>query len=320
VPNGIGALTKVPAVGWTQIVFFGLAMELFAAYQDESLPPGKLSSRLVVALTTVKDWPNNYTFGPFGIINAPSIADPEVRKKKLNAELANGRLAMVAIMAMLFQNGTVGTTGPEMWFPPPSAFEKELGVQAPVGFWDPLDFCKDGDASAFKRRRAVEIKHGRISMYACIGYIAPEYFRWPGELSPSEGIKFTDVPNGLGAFSKVPFLGWFQILAFCGALEITGWTFKKAQNIGLGRDASVNGEPGNYGLGVLGAFNSIKKDPAQRARKLNAELANGRLAMISIMGMLFQNGTIGTTGPDMWWFESLPEYAGTVGDFMPRNL
>merc|ERR1719511_351901 len=183
------------------------------------------------------------------------------------------------------------------------AFENEIGVRAPAGFWDPLDFCKDGDAAAFKRRRAVEIKHGRLSMYACIGYIAPEYFRWPGELSPSAGIKFTDVPNGLGAFSKVPFLGWFQILAFCGALEITGWTFSKSQNIGFGRDHSVNGEPGNYGLGVLGAFNSIKKDPAQRARKLNAELANGRLAMISIMGMLFQNGTIGTTGPDMWWFE-----------------
>ena len=82
----------------------------------------------------------------------------------------------------------------------------------------------------------------------------------------------------------------------------------------------MSGEPGNYGLGVLGAFNSIEKDPPQRARKLNAELANGRLAMISIMGMLFQNGTIGTTGPDMWWLESLPEYAGTVGDFMPGSL
>merc|ERR1712242_265823 len=132
------------------------------------------------------------------------------------------------------------------------------------GFWDPLGLAKDGDAATFARRRATEIKHGRVSMYACIGYIVPEYFRWPGELSPSEGIKFTDVPNGLGAFSKVPALGWFQILAFCGALEITGWTFSKGQNIGFGKDASVNGEPGNYGLGPLGAFNLIKKDPAAR--------------------------------------------------------
>lgn len=43
--------------------------------------------------------------------------DPEVRKTKLSAEIANGRLAMVALMAMLFQNGTVGTTGPAMWLP-----------------------------------------------------------------------------------------------------------------------------------------------------------------------------------------------------------
>mmetsp|Transcript_21676 Transcript_21676/g.68462 ORF Transcript_21676/g.68462 Transcript_21676/m.68462 type:complete len:155 (-) Transcript_21676:372-836(-) len=117
VPHGIAALTKVPALGWTQIVLFGLSMELFAASQNPEDPPGKLSSRLVIALTEVKDWPNNYTFGPYGIPNAPSIADPEIRKKKLNAELANGRLAMFAIMAMLFQNGTVGTTGPEMWLP-----------------------------------------------------------------------------------------------------------------------------------------------------------------------------------------------------------
>jgi len=182
------------------------------------------------------------------------------------------------------------------------AFEKELGVQEPVGFWDPLGLAKDGNAATFARRRATEIKHGRVSMYACIGYIVPEYFRWPGELSPSEGIKFTDVPNGLGAFSKVPALGWFQILAFCGALEITGWTFSKGQNIGFGKDASVNGEPGNYGLGPLGFFNLIKKDPAQRARKLNAELANGRLAMIAIIGLFFQNGVTGTTGPEMYGF------------------
>ena len=39
---------------------------------------------------------------------------------------------------------------------------------------------------------------------ACIGYIIPEYFKFPGEVSPSLGLKFADVPNGLGALSKVP--------------------------------------------------------------------------------------------------------------------
>ena len=49
------------------------------------------------------------------------------------------------------------------------AFENELGVQAPVGFWDPVGFTSDGDVAAFKRRRSVELKHGRISMMATMG-------------------------------------------------------------------------------------------------------------------------------------------------------
>jgi len=122
VPHGLDAITRVPAVGWFQVVLFGLSMELFAAYQDPTKLPGKLSSRLVIALTEIRNKSiaggvNNsgYEFGPFGIPGAPSIKDPEVRKQKLNAEIANGRLAMVAIMGLMFQNGTVGTTGPEMW-------------------------------------------------------------------------------------------------------------------------------------------------------------------------------------------------------------
>ena len=37
------------------------------------------------------------------------------------------------------------------------------------GFWDPVGFTADGDVSAFKRRRSVELKHGRISMMATMG-------------------------------------------------------------------------------------------------------------------------------------------------------
>ncbi|CAJ1344524.1 unnamed protein product, partial [Effrenium voratum] len=45
-----------------------------------------------------------------------------------------------------------------------SAFENELGVQAPVGFWDPAGFAADGSTENFARRRQTELKHGRISM------------------------------------------------------------------------------------------------------------------------------------------------------------
>merc|ERR1719320_2153854 len=56
----------------------------------------------------------------------------------------------------------------------------QVGVQAPARYWDPLGLSIGTDEAAFKRRRAVEIKHGRICMLACIGYIVPEYFEWPG--------------------------------------------------------------------------------------------------------------------------------------------
>ena len=56
---------------------------------------------------------------------------------------------------------------------PLRAFENELGVQAPVGFWDPAGFTADGSVENFKRRRQTELKHGRISMLATMGYITP---------------------------------------------------------------------------------------------------------------------------------------------------
>merc|ERR1719158_160400 len=104
------------------------------------------------------------------------MTDPEARKRSLNSELANGRLAMMAIAGMLVQNGLFGTTGAKMWLPG-GAYENELGVQAPTGLWDPLGFTKGMDEASFRRRRQVELKHGRVSMIASIGYIAPEYYR-----------------------------------------------------------------------------------------------------------------------------------------------
>ena len=143
--------------------------------------------------------------------------------------------------------------------------------------------------SDFKRRREVELKHGRVAMllvrnkrcqplvtyprnlhsviashaelrFATIGYILPEYWRFPGYLSKfldlhlavtlqaqtnsdtqlllaqtnhkglqeagrAQDVKFADVPNGLSAFSKVPALGWLQIVGFAGLIEINvPWT------------------------------------------------------------------------------------------------
>ena len=59
------------------------------------------------------------------------------------------------------QNRTCASLDLSAW-PCSIPLQGELGVQAPVGFWDPLGLSADGDMDTFKRRRAVELKHGRI--------------------------------------------------------------------------------------------------------------------------------------------------------------
>merc|ERR1719247_1246835 len=202
IPNGLGAISKVPLAGWGQILAYGAFCELS---QDQS--PGTPGAK-----------------GDFGF-KVLTSSDPAEKEKKLAAEIANGRLAMMAIIGMFFQDGLTGSAWGDWALyeaSPLRAFENELGVQPPVGFWDPLGFTAEGNAEDFARRRQTEIKHGRVSMLACMGYITPELTgKLPGYLSPSMGLKFADIPNGLGAISKVPLAGWGQILAYGAFCELS---------------------------------------------------------------------------------------------------
>eukprot|EP00439_Symbiodinium_sp_Y106_P025616 s5838_g3.t1 len=196
IPNGLAALSKVPGAGWTQIfLFLGLVEKGLYTF-DPTRQPG--------------DYKNA---GVLGVPNGSTMMPGEGRNRKLNSELANGRLAMMAIIGMFFQDGLTGSAWGD-WAAytdsPLRAFENELGVQAPVGYWDPMGMSKDGDEKTFRRRRESELKNGRVAMFAAMGFITPEYFRFPGFLSPTKGLKFADVPNGLAALSKAQ-LGHTQV-------------------------------------------------------------------------------------------------------------
>merc|ERR1712113_886181 len=124
-----------------------------------------------------------------------------------------------------------------------------------------------------------------------MGYMTPELTgKFPGYLSPSNDLKFADIPNGLGAISKVPALGWAQIVAYFGFCEISG-----------GFEDFKSGTPGDYGWKVL-----TSTDPAEKTKKLNAEIANGRLAMMAIIGMFFQDGLTGSAWGDWALYEASP--------------
>eukprot|EP00913_Durusdinium_trenchii_P014571 g13670.t1 len=161
---------------------------------------------------------------------------------------------------------------------------EELGVTPPLGFWDPLGFSKFENPEVakqqFKRRRIVEIQHGRVAMLACIGYIVPEYFRFPGLCSPSQGVAFADIPNGLKGAAAVPLAGWLQIITFVGIIEVTN--LQKQQDEVLG----------DYGYGAFGLpfgrkiedGNVGNAETFQRRRE--TEIKHGRVAMYATMGYI----------------------------------
>ncbi|CAK0902465.1 unnamed protein product [Prorocentrum cordatum] len=287
VPNGLAALSKVPQEGWLQMIAYCWFCERSASVNGSATEKGKY-------VAFGEKTPGDVGWKP------PLLSgfQGEAKTKKLNAEIANGRLAMMAIIGMFYQDGLTGSAWGD-WASytdsPLRAFESELGVQAPLGFWDPIGFTKDGDAEKFRRRRSTEIKHGRISMLATMGYITPEVAgKFPGMLSPSKGIAFEDVPNGLAALSKVPQEGWLQMIAYCWFCErsasVNGSATEKGKYVAFGEKT-----PGDVGWKppLLSGFQGEAK-----TKKLNAEIANGRLAMMAIIGMFYQDGLTGSAWGD----------------------
>lgn len=66
----------------------------------------------------------------------------------------------------------------------------------PLGFFDPLGACANGDKENFDRLRWVELKHGRVAMLAVVGYLVTYAgVRFPGA---------EDIPSGFAALDNLP--------------------------------------------------------------------------------------------------------------------
>ena len=155
-----------------------------------------------------------------------------------------------------------------------NAFESELGVQPPLGFFDPLGLLDDADQDRFDRLRYVEVKHGRIAQLAFLGNIitrAGVYL--PGDIDTA-GTSFDSIPNGWAAINAIPQAGLLQIVAFVGALELF-----------VMKDITGGEFPGDFRNESLD-FGWDTFDEETKLSKRGIELNNGRAAMMGILGLM----------------------------------
>ena len=164
-----------------------------------------------------------------------------------------------------------------------NAFEGELGVQPPLGFFDPLGLLDDADQERFDRLRYVEVKHGRICQLAFLGQIVTRYgIHLPGDIDQS-GTAFSSIPNGWAAVDAIPQAGLLQIVAFVGALELF-----------VMKDVTGEAEfPGDFRNGALD-FGWEDFDEETKLSKRGIELNNGRAAMMGILGLMVHEQLGGT--------------------------
>ena len=149
------------------------------------------------------------------------------------------------------------------------SFENEIGVQAPLGFWDPLGLLDEADQERFDRLRTVEIKHGRISMLAILGHLVTTAgVRLPGAYDLA-GDQFSSLPTGLKALSALPAAGVAQTIGFIGLIEL-GFAQIKEE---LEADCEARMDAAGW--------DDEKKD-SKRAIELN----NGRAAQMGILALM----------------------------------
>jgi hypothetical protein len=138
-----------------------------------------------------------------------------------------------------------------------------------------LGLIADGQQEKFDALREYEIKHGRVSMLAVVGYLTTASgARFPGAESYPAGLKafegLYNTPDGMNVLG--------QMMAFFIVAEIVNrdayWLDKKPAEF-----------VGDYRNGALD-FGWDKLDDATKMKKRTIELNNGRAAMMGIWGLI----------------------------------
>jgi len=206
--------------------------------------------------------------------------------------------------------------------------------QNPVlGYWDPIgladiDLWGQGEEASIAWLRHAEIKHGRIAMAGFVGFMAAANYETVG--APMASSMYAPLPSGLSApevWDNIPFLAKLQIIGAIGVFE----HISEDKNF-LAADGMSHymrgGKPGYFPtfsanvhpvpLNLWDPFGFTKNlTPEQKAKKLNAEVNNGRLAMIGLFGFISASCVPGSV-PALDGI--IPYYSGDVmAPFLPTG-
>jgi len=172
-----------------------------------------------------------------------------------------------------------------------------------VGYFDPLQlgsdqFWEQSNESTIGFLREAEIKHGRIAMFAFVGYIVHANgikFPWPMQM---DGTPFPTTTNAPEAWDQISDSAKWQIFTFIGFLEfyreVTGTHYMRGGKPGDFPDFDASVIPG----GALSLYDPLgwSKNRSEEAKAdgLKKEINNGRLAMLGIMGFLAEGKVEGS--------------------------
>jgi len=186
--------------------------------------------------------------------------------------------------------------------------------------WDPLQLADLGSPATLAWYRAAELKHCRVAMAAFTGWlVAVSGVHFPGAISPFQtGTTFEEISK-LGPIEQwqaVPEWGKVQIIGAIFLIEHQSeWKLKPHYMKG--------GVPGDL-KGLKSFWDPVgftsKMDAAKLKRQRLAELKNGRLAMLGIVGCLIGGNLPGSIPVPINWppGPSFTMAFGTLQSFTPQ--